>query len=92
MSAPCPSLCFVVTVRVGEHAPTADALRLLADFSRLLDANGLSVRTLGLEHVVCREGSQATDSDRSLVRLWAGQWAAVADVDVGDIVDMSHGA
>ena len=42
------------------------------------------------EYLIRRDGAQATDEDRTLVRDWASRWASIASVDVGDIVDISQ--
>ena len=91
MSAPCPTLCFIVTMRADERAPVDELRRLLDDFAQLLDGHGLSVTSQGVEHLIGRDGSQATDNDRSLIRNWAQHWASVADIDVGDIIAVSRG-
>jgi hypothetical protein len=86
MSAPCPILGFIVRVKV--EATT----EMLADLHRLLDANGLAtdVPFDALELPIYREGSQATDADRQIIREWAERWAA--DVEVSDLVDLNRGA
>jgi hypothetical protein len=91
MSAPCPTLGFVVAitprsgVAEGESAP-------IDELARLLEANGL---TMGLgagphEYVVSRDGSQATSLDRELVLEWGRHWARQASVTVSDIVDVNQ--
>ena len=92
MSAPCPILAFVVTIRIDD-ATAADTLRLTEDLNEFLDRHGLTVtgpsgRTR--EYLIRRDGAQATDEDRTLVRGWASRWASIASVDVGDIVDISQ--
>lgn len=90
MSAPCPTLCFIVTVRVDDRAPGDESRRLFDDLAQLLALHGLTIASHGVEHMIGRDGSQATENDRSLIRDWAQQWTAVADIDVGDIIDLSH--
>lgn len=95
MSAPCPILCFVVTVGLRSETTPSDAIRLVESLNDLLDQHGLTTLPQGTEaareYLIRREGSQATNDDRSLVQHWASHWNATAMVDVGDIIDLSHG-
>lgn len=87
MSAPCPILGFVVRV-----APSRETQAILADLRALLDATGLgtdaSIDATSLP--IYREGSQATDADRQIIREWAEHRAV--DVEVSDLIDLNRGA
>lgn len=92
MSAPCPTFGFVVTMALRPEIDEADVDALVDDFIDLLESNGLQTGGVGditLEFVVNRDGGQATDTDRTLVRDWALRWTEKAAIDVGDIVDLS---
>ena len=92
MSAPCPALGFVITVALRPSAGEADIDALVDDLIDFLESHGLQTGGAGdttLEFVVNREGSQATDADRALVREWAARWSDHAEISVGDIVDLS---
>jgi len=41
-----------------------------------------------LAFIVSREGSQATNNDREIVRAWSNRWSNVALITVGDLVDL----
>jgi uncharacterized protein YggL (DUF469 family) len=94
MSAPCPALGFVVTMTRRPNIGEADVDVLIDAFIDVLESHGLQTGGVGdttLEFVVSREGGQATDVDRTVVREWAAQWTAQANIVVGDIVDLSDG-
>jgi uncharacterized protein YggL (DUF469 family) len=91
MSGACPVLGFVVTVALDSAvtAPELDTLR--NDLIDLLETNQLSREGRGHpvhEYVVTREGAQATEQDRVLVRSWAARWAHRWRITVGDLVDL----
>lgn len=91
MSAPCPTYGFTVALvpRDGASADALDALR--DDLAAMLAAHGLETMrgsARALEYVVVRDGSQAADADRTLVRAWAEQWTDVAEVRISEIVDL----
>jgi len=87
MSAPCPTLGFLVTIR--PHRLNVAERAIVADLESALERAGLSVRRAGGgAHAVVRDGSQATNADRELVREWAERWAADATIIVGDVVDL----
>jgi uncharacterized protein YggL (DUF469 family) len=91
MSAPCPTLGFLVTVGIRSGVDDGDVDALVDDFIDFLEGHGLQTGGAGdttLEFVVSREGGQATDADRALVRDWAARWSEKAAIDIGDIVDL----
>jgi uncharacterized protein YggL (DUF469 family) len=91
MSAPCPALGFVITVALRSSTGEADIDALVDDLIDFLESHGLQTGGAGdrtFEFVVNREGGQATDADRALVRDWAARWADHAEIRVGDIVDL----
>jgi uncharacterized protein YggL (DUF469 family) len=93
MSAPCPVLGFVVTVAIRPNVDEGDVDALVDEFIDLLEGHGLQTGGGGdvtFEFVVNREGGQATDADRSIVREWATRWSERAQIDVGDIVDLNE--
>ena len=82
MSAPCPRFGFIVTLAPEEP-------RIVEDFQRLLTGHGLEATRAGtLAFIVSREGSQATNNDREIVRAWSNRWSNVALITVGDLVDL----
>lgn len=93
MSAPCPTFVFTVTIAPHDGvAPTErDAMSL--ELVELLELYGLTAMPgVGRvrEYVVLRDGAQATDTDRRIVRDWSKRWADRATIVVGDLVDVSH--
>lgn len=90
MSAPCPTFGFVVTLTL--QSPTASERRIVDDFHNLLERHGLEA--IRAEHsmtlTVSREGGQATHHDREIVREWSNQWAEVASITIGDLVDLQQ--
>ena len=91
MSAPCPTLAFSVTLTLSDDISDSERDALIRDLVALLDRHGLSGarRGRGTELVVRREGSQATDADRALVRAWADRRADRLGVAVGDLRDLA---
>ncbi|MFL5608502.1 MAG: 50S ribosome-binding protein YggL [Gemmatimonadaceae bacterium] len=90
MSAPCPLFGFIVRASLHSGTSAAAADSLLDDFIGMLEANGLIAgggRDRTWEHVVQREGAQATHADREAVIAWASRWAHLADITVSDLVD-----
>ena len=90
MSAPCPALGFNITIA---PRPTVDEARIDALVDSLIDfleSHGLQTGNAGatLEFAINREGGQATDADRALVREWAARRSDDAEISVGDIVDL----
>jgi uncharacterized protein YggL (DUF469 family) len=94
MSAPCPSFAFTVTMAPRDDVSTAERDAMVLEFVELAELYDLTAWPGGvgavLEYVVRREGSQATDADRRVVRDWSRRWAARATIVVGDLVDVSH--
>jgi uncharacterized protein YggL (DUF469 family) len=95
MSAPCPVLGFVIHVTAHDSLPDADVDALIDDLIEFLETCGLvggggGERTL--EMVVHREGSQATEQDRDMVRTWATRWNGRATIDVGPLTDLNPAA
>jgi len=61
----------------------------------VLDAQGLYATGGGdrtLEWFISREGSQATEADRELVRAWAAQWRGLVDITISDLIDLDGDA
>jgi len=88
MTAPCPILGFTITITLH----TAEREKILASLVELLDRNDLTGAVRGnrvVDVVVRREGSQATDADRALVRTWATDWSTGAQIAIGDVVDLT---
>jgi hypothetical protein len=95
VTAPCPILGFTVTITLRRDASPAERQEIVGSLVDLLRRHDLTGSVRGdrvVDVVVRRDGSQATDADRALVRGWAGQWAARAAVAVGDVVDLTPGA
>jgi uncharacterized protein YggL (DUF469 family) len=92
MSAPCPALGFNITIALRSTMGEADIDTLVDDLIDFLESHGLQAGGTGdttLEFAVNREGGQATDADRALVRDWAARWSDDAEISVGEIVDLS---
>lgn len=84
MSAPCPALGFRLRLLDADSATRQEAGRALR---RLLDAEGMTgVLAAGGEWIVRRDGSQATEADRTLVERWLA--ARGTRASVGPIVDL----
>jgi hypothetical protein len=91
VSASCPVFGFVVLATLHEHASeTGDAFA--NELEALLAAHELRSwrRGRGLEFVIRREGSQATEGDRTIVSAWAAQWNGRATIAVGELVDLTN--
>jgi uncharacterized protein YggL (DUF469 family) len=89
MSAPCPALGFVVTMR--PVTVDADLDVIVDDFLDHVESHDLQTAGSGeavLSFVVRREGSQATDADRASIREWSARWSTLAAIEIGDIVDL----
>jgi uncharacterized protein YggL (DUF469 family) len=92
MSAPCPVLGFVIRVALADLASESDADAVVDDLMAFLENHGLvgageGARTL--EFVVHRDGSQADERDREMVRDWSARWTGRAKVDVGPLTDLN---
>jgi hypothetical protein len=84
MSAACPRFGFLVTLASQEP-------RVVEDLRRLFSAHGLEGARAGtLAFVVTREGAQATNNDREIIREWSQRWSNVASVTIGDLVDLGQ--
>jgi uncharacterized protein YggL (DUF469 family) len=93
MTAPCPSLGFTVVLRLHSDVSEAERDTLIDDLIGVLERHGLSAAGRGdhtMEFVVRRDGSQATDADRAIVRDWAARWTARVTADVGDLADLAR--
>jgi len=92
MSAPCPALGFHITIAPRSTMGGADIDTLVDDFIDFLESHGLQTGGAGdtaLEFAITREGGQATDADRALVRDWAARRSDDVEISVGEIVDLS---
>jgi hypothetical protein len=92
MSAPCPIFGFIVTIAPRDDGSATERAALVRDLADTLEPHGLAVeRGTGgvIELVVHREGAQATDADRDLVRPWAVRWADRATIVIGDLIDLA---
>jgi uncharacterized protein YggL (DUF469 family) len=87
----CPEFGFFVHIRPASGRAAADVSAALDDFARMLAENGLYSQRddqRALDQVVVREGMQATDADRQLVRDWAAGWTNAVDVVISDLIDL----
>ena len=92
MTAPCPMLGFTVTIVLRDDASAAERQQVVGSLIDLLQRHDLAGAVRGdrvVDVIVRREGSQATDADRSLVREWAAEWSAWAAITIGDVVDLA---
>jgi uncharacterized protein YggL (DUF469 family) len=95
MSAPCPVLGFVIHITAHDSLPDADVDALIDDLIEFLETCGLVGAGGGertLEMVVHREGSQAAEQDRDMVKTWATRWTGRATIDVGPLTDLNPAA
>jgi uncharacterized protein YggL (DUF469 family) len=84
-------LGFVVNVTLDSTVTEPESAALVAELIELLEASGLSAGGGGhraLEYVIHRDGSQATEQDRALVRSWAAMWSRCAIVTIGELTDL----
>ena len=93
MTAPCPVFGFVVLATLHDHASETERDDFVTALQALLAAHELRSwrRGRGLEFVIRREGSQATEGDRAIVSEWAAQWDDRATIAVGELVDLTQG-
>ena len=92
MTAPCPTLGFVVSM---ELARAADGWTSLADAWRsFLESRGLycsgGVRGERLEYAVLSEAWQATEVDRASAQAWLAQRDDVKEWRVGELEDFGQ--
>lgn len=92
MSATCPRYGFEVRMAPRAGAPHGVFATLRANFlADVVAANDL-VHTGGGEasalYTLSRQGMQATDADRELVRRWADTHAAELSVEIGPLIDL----
>ena len=92
MSAPCPVFGFVVRATFLDHAPETERDAFVNELQTLLATYELRSwrRGRGLEFVIRREGSQATEGDRTIISEWAVGWTGRATVAVGELVDLTN--
>jgi hypothetical protein len=92
LSAPCPSLGFVVDLEPAGDVSSERLSRLGAEWAAFLDERGLRGRELParttLSFEVESEASQATQNDRAAVECWLAARAELARWRVGDIRDL----
>jgi len=83
MSAPCPRFGFLVTLAPQEP-------RVVEDLHRFLTGHGLEASRAGgaLAFIVTRDGGQATNNDREIVRDWSDRCSNVPSITIGDLVDL----
>ena len=93
MSPPCPTFGFTLTLTFAEGASEADYEAMIDDLFAMLEQHGLTAAGHGdqatLEFVVRRDGSQATDADRAIVREWADRGTDRVAASVGDVVELT---
>jgi uncharacterized protein YggL (DUF469 family) len=95
MSAPCPVLGFVIHITAGDALSDGELDALIDDLIAFLEACGLVGAGGGertLEMVVHRDGSQAAEQDRDMVKTWAARWSDRATIDVGPLTDLNPAA
>lgn len=95
MSAACPELGFrlVVTFAASTAQSSIEACRSVFQYD-VIDRNNLIAIGGGpreWRYTITKEGGQATDADRELVRDWIAQHFGDASISVGPIVDLSGG-
>jgi hypothetical protein len=86
-------LGFMLSVTFDAAVSEAERGMMVDDLMALLDRHGLAAADphgRAMELSVRRDGSQATDADRAIVRDWAARWTPYVVVDVGDITDLSR--
>jgi uncharacterized protein YggL (DUF469 family) len=93
MTAPCPTLGFIVTMETGPAVGTAAWNQLWDEWIDVLEQRGLYCGGGGgdcLEYVVAGEASQATDADREVVREWLAQCSDIRAWRVGPLEDLEQ--
>jgi hypothetical protein len=91
MSAPCPTLGFVVRATLRDATDPTRANALVESLDHVLESNDLAnQRVRPLEFEITRDGSQATHADRELLFQWAEGWSDVARIEISDIVDLGR--
>lgn len=92
MSATCPHYAFEVRLAPREGLPRDVFATLCAEFlADVVAANELKHTGGGADvarYTLSREGMQATDADRELVRRWADAHAAEVSVTIGLLFDL----
>jgi uncharacterized protein YggL (DUF469 family) len=93
MTAPCPSLGFVVVVEPVAGLGEAERDAFQRAWSALLDERGLLAHSrLGAGRsaiIVTSEASQATENDREAARAWLASRSELRHTAVGDLEDLS---
>lgn len=92
MAAPCPVFGFLLDFEIDPATTEAASERLWNRFTSLirdqgLVCNGGAVRHTW-SHVIHREGSQATDADRTMLEAWARAQPEILVVRAGPLVDL----
>jgi len=92
MTAPCPTLGFVVTMQFAAEIPSATFDALLEDWIDVTEARGLTCDGGGTaEHaryLVYREGAQAEEADREAVIAWLATRSEIVESAVGPVHDL----
>jgi hypothetical protein len=92
VSAPCPTLGFVVDLEPVARLSTERLATLRVEFAAFLDGRGLRGREqrVGrqLRFEVESEASQATQNDRAAAEEWLSMRTELASCRVGDIHDL----
>jgi uncharacterized protein YggL (DUF469 family) len=102
MTAPCPILGFTLSLTFDFDVAAAARDAMVDDLIDSLARHGLRVTRDGDRAIewpivaktsrfaVRRDGSQATDADRALVREWADRWTPFVSVEVSDVMDLGR--
>ena len=95
MSAACPALAFELVLRLTPGLDAAGRRALHDALAATVASHGLSAAGRGdaaPRYVITRDGGQAIDADREVLRAWAAARAEVAEVAVGPLVDLHEAA
>jgi uncharacterized protein YggL (DUF469 family) len=95
MQPPAPQLGFEIHFRLTDGLPEDGALELWDDFvAGPLDSRGLACRdgnghAPGIARLLYRQGANATEDDRRVVREWARRRGEIAEYDVGPLTNIT---
>ena len=91
MSAACPAFAFELVLRLTPGLDAGGRGALQDALAATVASHGLSTAGGGdavLRYRITRDGGQAIDADREVLRAWAAGRPEVAEVAVGPLVDL----
>jgi len=88
VSAACPAFGFELVLRSTPGLDAAGRRALEDALAATVASHGLSAARTGGRYVITRDGGQAIDADRDVLRAWAAGRPEVAAATVGPLVDL----